>query len=907
MYEEELSLYVPQGFVLASASSRKSSCFRGGGCAIYIKENFDFKPLDLTLFYTDDFFEVTAIILPSIKVVVTTLYRTPNSNVNTFLSMFESFLNFLCDSFRNFEFVVSADFNINIKESKPEVLSFLNILRSFNMYWLNEEPTRGNACLDNIVTTIEKNKTKCKVIEPHISDHLGVLANFYSIYVDRNNLEHHQLPKKIRNTSPSAISNFRSYLLEYDWVHLHKFSNVEEAYDYFMLILTQSYDLFCKVKEVKVSSKTKSNKVKFKWFTPELQQSKKYKLALYDRYKNAIGTNNELQYKKDYLKAKRIFRSQINHSKKLESERFIANSANKCKAAWKVVKTASKGNSSKFTQENQIDSATFNDYFVNLVPNLDVSKSVPDKCALELVNKYVSDRTVGNSLVFRWKVITPSDVLGYVSRLSSSTSLDCYGFSNKLVKSIIEGVVTPLTYLYNSMLEQGVYPKALKVTKVSPIYKKGGKEDPASYRPISLIPIFSKIFESCIKQQLHLYFIQNNLYCNDQFGFIPGGSTVKAVEAVVEHILSNFESRMTSSAQLIDLTKAFDCINHQLLVDKFFSYGIRNKELRLITSYLSERKQMVVQGCDKSSFKSVTVGVPQGSVLGPFLFVIAVNDFSSCVPCRSILYADDTTLINSNTCLDMLLQEEKQSLKSAFEWFNANCLIVNDQKTEKIMFSLNKANLAAQDCKQVKLLGIHLDNKLSWDCHVDQLCKKLARICGLLRKLKNLVSTDILLTVYHALFQSQLRYGVTLWGNSPSAQRALVWQKAALRIIKGCTDYKESCVPIFKEYQIMTLPNLYIICCLISVKETIKTHKVREEVHDYNTRKKYLLELLQVRLGKTKSSHVYMKIQLFNKLPELAWHVPLKKFKLSLQKWFKENVFYSVNEFLQFDIGSLNF
>jgi hypothetical protein len=459
-------------------------------------------------------------------------------------------------------------------------------------------------------------------------------------------------------------------------------------------------------------------------------------------------------------------------------------------------------------------------------------------------------------------------------------------------------------YLYNLMLQQSLYPSVLKVTKVVPIYKKGDRSNPSSYRPISLVPLFSKIFESCIKKQLCEYFVQRGILCQEQFGFLPGKNTIQAIELLVENVLTNFENRSMTSATLIDLSKAFDCISHELLINKFNYYGVQNNELELLSSYLRDRKQMVVQGNNKSEFKYVHVGVPQGSNLGPFLFLVAVNDLPCNLPCKSILYADDTTLLNNNRCFNELTVQQDLAMKKATEWFRVNCLSVNNDKTENIVFSLD-FNVYS-NFKSVKLLGIQLDSRLSWEGHINHLCTRLARVVFLLRKLKLCVSTDMLINSYYAFFHSLMLYGITLWGNSHTSQKIFVWQKKALRVIKGVNS-RDSCLPIFKELNINTLPGLYIYCCVVSIKENLHTYKKRENVHNYHTRYKNNLDTAYSRLEQTNASHVKMKIKLYNKLPETARYVTTNRFKTVLSAWLKQKVFYSIDQFMNCDISDLIF
>lgn len=777
-------------------------------------------------------------------------------------------------------------------------------MRSLDLYCLNSDPTREESCLDNIITNMNKDNINCKVLEPHLSDHSGVYANFYfkdcTAKVKKASLEY--IWK--RNLKPWNLLQLKQNLGAVDWEKMYNLLCIDESFNYFISVLKNYLEEFCPIKLIKITNTKKVNK---NWFTPELKMARDRLVFLYDLFKQSKGSSNEMKYKDTYKKAKKAYNVLIIESKKKSNESYIQNSQNMCKAAWTVIKDEISIGSKKNVLQPPLDPETFNDYFVNVAPKISNKlNNVPDNCdmAINYVNSFISKCNYVN-INFKWKYINVQDVIKVVNSLNNSYSEDYHGFSNKVVKEIIFSVVYPLTFLYNKMLHDGTFPKILKVTKVIPVYKKGDRFNTSSYRPISLVPIFSKVFESIVKDQIYSYFVQNHFICKEQFGFIPGLSTIKAVQKVVSQILLNFENKSTTSAILIDLSKAFDSVSHELLLRKLYSYGIRSKELDLLKSYLSGRQQIVSVNNKNSGFKTVQQGVPQGSVLGPLLFIVAINDFSNSVPCSSVLYADDTTLLSSNKDLDNLLQLENQAVRLANEWFRTNLLSVNEGKTENIMFSLSNS-ISTDSKKSVNLLGIHLDTKLTWEAHIGQLCTKLSRVVYLIRKLRNCVSKEMLVTAYYAFFNSHLIYGITLWGNSSHSKRVFLWQKKVLRGMKNVCD-RVSCVSIFKEYRIMTFPSLYIYFCLLNVKENLDSFNCRYDLHKYSTRGKYMLENASCRLEKTKCSFLIMRITLFNKLPKQAWDVTFKRFKKVINKWLIDRVFYSVNEYLACDTSDLKF
>ena len=658
-------------------------------------------------------------------------------------------------------------------------------------------------------------------------------------------------------------------------------------------------------------SKRKSKQLSKPWITKGLKKSIKIKNELfysgnrerYKLYRNKIMLLSRTSKKKYYHN---FFELNITNMKKTwEGINLLIN---RKKKSDKPISSIRRPDNSGPTSNQSVISDTLNEHFASVGHRL--ASKIPQSHVR--FSQYLPKRTYSDSLMFG--TVLSEEIQEVINSIPLNKALGLYSCPTKILKSASHLLSKPLAAIINKSVEIGKYPSKLKHAKVIPVFKSGDELDPNNYRPISLLSSFNRIFEKLMYSRLKFFLDKHDVLYHSQYGFRERCSTEHALIDIVDRIRLNIDRRLYSCGIFIDLKKAFDTVDHSILLEKLEHYGIRGVVNNWFSSYLTDRYQSTQIGSCISKKTKTLCGVPQGSVLGPLLFLLYINDiYNSSEKFSFYLFADDTNLLYADKSLRSLENTVNAELSNVSKWLMANKLSLNVSKSNFVIFRPSQKKIdynvdlkiydfslnlyvSLEHRDHVKYLGVLLDSNLSWKYHIAYVATKISKSLGILARLRHFVPSSTLLNIYKSLIQPYINYGLAVWGQAAQSNlnTILILQKRALRLI-NFAPFRSHAVPLFDLYNVLPLNFLYIksICTIMhdvynnkAPRNISSLFTLASDAHHYKTR------FSQASTFAIQNSRTKQRIRSFSCSGAKAWNciplnirsLPKHKFKAAIHR-----------------------
>ena len=808
-----------------------SRCDRtGGGVGLFIDQQLTFK-VRTDLRPSDNieciFVEITQ--FNKANILIGAIYRPPNNDIRAFNAEFSLLLDKLDSVAKNKTIMLAGDYNLDLmmSDTNSYVGNFVSTLTAYSFVPTVTLPTRltanNSSLLDNIFIKSFVGQASTAVIYSDISDHLPVLLKL------SKKLNTKELPAQVkkRQFTEKNITKFISLLQSERW------DNVTEAvtanlvpglgYNIFITRFLELFKICFPIRSCRTKNK---NCPRTSWITKGLIKccNKKSKL-----YKKSI-TNPTEETKTKYVTYRNKLSTILQKAKKTFYESELKSYNGNLKKTWGLLRelinkdnnsvdacTIFNLNNTTVVRNPQDIADCFNEYFANVGAKL--SGNIP-RHASNAYTQYLQG-SYPDSLMLT--PCTPAEILNIIANLNDKDSAGSDEIPLSLLKKCAQPLTLILSMLVNNAFCTGHFPDELKIAKVCPIFKTGQPDVFSNYRPISLLSSFSKVFEKAIHLRLENYITSRNILVNNQYGFRTGHSTYMALLDLQDKITKNLENNLVTVGVFIDLQKAFDSLEHSILLGKLCHYGVRGIPLQLFTSYLENRKQYVFYNNASSAYKGIDFGVPQGSILGPILFLLYINDIVCSSPVlHFLLFADDTSILLSGKNCNDVMNVLNPELSKLSLWFEINKLSLNVQKTNYMLYGNKRKfiphssfdivinNMSVTRATEVKFLGIMVDDELKWKAHTSYIATKISKNIGILNRLRFVLNCATLKTLYMTLVHPYISYGIIVWGtaNQVTIDKVEKLQKRAIRLI-SFSRYRDHTSPLFASNKLLKVRDLY--------------------------------------------------------------------------------------------------
>ena len=799
---------------------RKDRTNHGGGILVYLSKNILHERISQLEVFCEE--SIWVKVKKGTETLLLGVFYSPKTADATFFEKLNKNIE-LAYTLSN-KIIIIGDLNEDLYNPSFHNLKDVMLINSLKN--VIENPTRVQALLDPIIIPIDMPYLDADTISvpSNISDHKATCISLPFHYDISSAFE-----RTIFLYSRADFDSFNNKLMEENWDCLNE-GTVNEACNKFTEIYMSHALQTIPQKRITVRPDDRP------WFDSELRKNCKIR----NRLKSKATRSGKLQDWEKYKKA----RNKVSNMKKKAKENFYNNleldltnlHVNDKKSFWKIIRHFVKGSGktnntipplqetingqSKYFITNKEKADFLNFYFSS------ISRVNED-------NVLLPDLRMKTNRILNSISITENEVQDIIKTLDINKACGSDSISHRMLKNTCLSISKPLSILFNRSISEGIYPDIWKIANVTPLFKKGDKSDVSNYRPVSLLSCCGKLFERIVFKYMYNFLLENGLLYKYQSGFLPNHSTTLQLIDIYHHICQSFDNRQISCMVFCDISKAFDRVWHKGLLFKLQENGIHGNLLTWLSSYLSNRYQRVVLQSSESSLRLIQAGVPQGSVLGPLLFLIYVNDIADNLLSLTRLYADDSSLYYSASSINDIEGIINHDLNLISHWSKQWLVKFNPNKTEFLYFSLRTddtipklyfenapINLVADH----KHLGVTLSSNGQWKTHIENILSSASKVLGIMRKFKYTLNRESLNQIYISYVRPLLEYSSIVWAGCTEQQITSLEriQNEAARIVTGLT-------------RSVSLENLYNECGWESLKYRRDLQKYYFMYRTYNS------------------------------------------------------------------------